>query len=61
MKVGKDRNGILHAVPSHSSSRATTQAAPAYEGSNFQQLLNGTAPFPIVYRNNDSIIYGIQK
>ena len=38
-----------------------TGSPPTYNGSNFQQLLNGTAPFPIVYRNNDSIIYKIQK
>jgi len=28
-----------------------------YNGTNLQQLVNGTAPFPIVFRNNDSIIY----
>ena len=28
-----------------------------YNGTDLQQLVNGTAPFPIVFRNNDSIIY----
>ena len=28
-----------------------------YNGTDLQQLVNGTAPFPIVYMNNDSIIY----
>ncbi len=37
----------------------------SYEGTNLQQLLqiNGTAPppFPVVYRNNDTIIYAIKS
>ncbi|MEM3828165.1 MAG: STT3 domain-containing protein [Conexivisphaerales archaeon] len=28
-------------------------------GTNFQQLLNGTAPYPIVFKNNDTIIYKV--
>ncbi|MEM0148286.1 MAG: STT3 domain-containing protein [Candidatus Micrarchaeaceae archaeon] len=28
-------------------------------GTNLQQLLNGTAPYPIVFKNNDTIIYKV--
>ena len=32
----------------------------SYNGTNLQQLMNGTAPFPIVYQNSDAIIYKIK-